>query len=232
MNGSWIVGLLAAISPACLAAANEPVSGTQTMADLLIPKVLAAEYSAYKKSLAGDNGSSDIRACLALLAKSREALAAAAPCSDRKRDAFDAYRQAWGMCLRMRRDSKDKVAQQLIVDQWNSRLKDDGDAVCAQIYALEENWDRTLLTTEFWCLFRQTERAHTISAMSLLFYSRGDPADMKILAGKRDSGLDLKKGRIIQNAINWFECHRRGDDTKGREPAALSPAHEYPPCKE
>ena len=63
------------------------------------------------------------------------------------------------------------------MEKWNRSLGAEGAALAAQIYAASEAWDRGLLTAEFWRVFRETKDLKAISAISYLFYKRGESKD-------------------------------------------------------
>jgi len=205
----------------------QSIATKESMIASTITRVLPAEYAAYKRALSGDNGRNDARASLLLLSQAQEALSRRESSPDRRRDDFDAYRAVWLLCLRLRQASRDHAAQQLVLDEWNNCLKKDGDPISAQLYALVEQWDRELLTSEFWQLLKETTNPQTLSAICVVLYNRGDKGDVERLVKKRDSGIDLHSQQIIQNGINWLK-HRLKADATDPGPAAMGPRPDYP----
>jgi len=200
----------------------------ESMSDLDITKVLPAEYAAYRSALTKDGGVRDAQAALLLLSETRKRLDEARPSVERKREDFNAYHAAWRLCLRHRCESHDPAARQLILDQWNQSLKSNGDAVCSQLYALRDVWDRDLLTDACWQLLRETKNPHTIVAFCALLHANGDETDVDRLAAKRDSEIDVPTRKTIQNSIIWLRYRLTGGPTHAG-PAALPPAAESPP---
>jgi len=153
------------------------------MSEPSIAKVLPEEYAAYEQALTGDGGLNDVRVCLALLAKAREAL----ECSvgEYSQEDINAYCAAWRLCLRTMQNSTDPTARKLILDAWNKSLQEDSDLASLQIYALCEHWDQKLLTDDFWQLLSQTNKKETVFAICYVLYERGNAADI---------------GQLMQNA--------------------------------
>lgn len=184
---------------------------------------MPAEYARYKKLLSGDNRIGDARASIALLPKARRLLETTPAKSGLQMDARAAYSAAWRLCLRLMKESKDPEAQQLIIDQWNKSLKDDGESVALQVYSLSDQWDRRLLTDDFWRSLGDTKCKMTMSSIAYVLYLHGNRDDLDRLKRRRAS---LQEGNelcgIVQNAINYMNYRLAGDFTHPG-PAALGP---------
>ena len=189
------------------------------MRNQAIAKVLPEEYANYEKELKGDSGLSDTQASFLLVSKAKALLGKPAENTSKEEEYNRAYYATWHLCLRMRQNAKDPAVQKLILDQWDSYLREDDKPVPFQIYALT---DRSLLTGDFWKLLQQTKRKKTISAICYVLYHHGDREDAERLTQKRKSGIDVELQEIIQNAINWMNYRLSGDKTNPG-PAAAPP---------
>jgi len=216
--------ILALVNVMSFVNAGNVSKGAENMSEPAIAKILPAEYAAYEQALAGDHGLNDARASIALLSKVKETLGRSLQSHNQEQDSISAYRAAWRLCLRTMRDSKDQAAQKLIVDEWNKSLREDSDATPSQVYALSEQWDRKLLTNDFWQLLRQTNKRKTVSAICYVLYERGNAADAAQLMQKRKSGVDVGLQEGIQNTINYMNYRLSGDTSPG--PAAAPPRME------
>ena len=189
-----------------------------------VAKVLPAEYTAYEQALTGDNGLNNVRACLELLAKAKENLECSLSSNNPEQDSISAYCNAWRQCLRTMQDSTDQTGRpfdgfdkltadcagstplttgqgrQLIIDEWNKSLQEDSDVTPLQIYALSEQWDRGLLTDDFWQLLSQTNKKKTVFAICYVLYEHGNMADIKQLMQNANPTLmwDFRKSYRTQ----------------------------------
>lgn len=215
-----LVGLIFAAGVVALA--NESVSkGGEKMKESSIAKVLPEGYATYEKALAQGNGTNDARASLELLAKAKESLRQSPKITGADQDRIAAYRATWCLCLRAMKESKDETAQRLILDKWNENLAEDDDAVASQVYALSEQWDRRLLTDDFWKTLQQTNNKKMVSAIGYSLYQQGNQDDL-------DRMVKIEKqtpGRGLPNAISWLRYRLSGDKTNPG-PAAAPPRME------
>lgn len=228
MRFLWLVVMSPLAASLCLAGKQNSTKGEGPMSKQMIAAVLPAAHAAYKSALAGDNSVGDAQAAPSLLSKARETLIAASRKSNRVREQFEACWDTWRLCLRLRSNSTEQAARQLIVDQWNKGLREDGDRVRAQLYALSDEWDRDLLTEQFWQLFHQTANPKMISATCYILYVCGDGYAMAQLAKKLDSGIDAQSKGFVLVAMTWIGVRRAGGGAEVR-PRAGCPAPEYPP---
>lgn len=224
MQLTVLVGLIFAAGVVALA--DESVlKGGEKMKEPSIAKVLPEVYVKYEKALSESNETNTVRASLELLSKVKGCLRQSPKSTGENQDLIAAYRATWRLCLRAMKDSKDHTVQRLIQDEWNKRLREDDDAAPSQVYALSEQWDRKLLTDEFWQLLKQTGKKKTMSAFAYVLYEHGDATDAERLMQKRKSGIDIESQAVIQNAINWMNYRLSGDKTNPG-PAAATPRME------
>jgi hypothetical protein len=118
--------------------------------------------------------------------------------------------------------SKDQTTRRVVLDEWNRYLRDDDSSVPSQLYALAEQWDRDLLTEDFYQLLKKTKNKKTIAAIAYAFYEHGNASDADRLLQKRKSGIDIESQQMIQNAINWMN-YRLSGNNKDIYPAAFPP---------
>jgi len=221
----WIT-LLSVVNSLSFAQSQTITKEVESMNDRAITKVVPVEYAAYRNSLTGEKGLNDARASVRLLSQAREVLAKVGPSVERKKEEFDGYLASWHLCLRLTRESHDQAARQFIVGEWNRCLKVDGDAVCAQLYALIGNWDRDLLTDDFWRLFQETKNPETILAFSVLLLAHGNETDIQRMAEKLESNIDGESKNVLKRAMSYRKLKLEAPDHPG--PAQLAPSFKYP----
>jgi hypothetical protein len=119
------------------------------------------------------------------------------------------------------RETKDEAARKTIAERWNESLVD-GALAPSQIYAFARQWDRTLLTDEFWRLLSETKNRKTLSAICYALYEQGTEEDAKKLVQKDKATEDVELRQIIVNALNWIRYKHSGDTTNPG-PAARPP---------
>lgn len=187
-----------------------------------ISNVLPEAFIAYRQQLTGKNDIQDCNALFVLIAKAK--VMRDEPLEDAKaKEARNlAYCSAWRLALYMRQHSKYPAVQKRILEEWNKALRQDDEAAPYQIYALA---DRSLLTDDFWALFKRTTRKKTISSICCMVYGIGNSSDIELLQQKMRSGIDIESQQTIQNAISWRKYRLSGDKTRGM-PAARPPFRE------
>jgi len=225
MKTCLLAGIIMFVNLTGIADEGNVLKGAERMKEPSIAKVFPEEYAAYEKALAQANGTNLVRASLVLLAKAKESLHRTSSTTNVAQDEIKIYRATWLLCLQTMHESKNQTAQRLIVDEWNKSLREDDEAVPSQVYTLVEQWNRNLLTDEFWQLLKQTNKKKTISAISYVLCQYGNSADTDRLMQKRKSGIDKASQGIIQNAINWMNYRLSGDKTNPG-PAAAPPRME------
>lgn len=133
----------------------------------------------------------------------------------------------WKLVIRTLQESKDQTIQHLIVDEWNKSLTADDDAVPAQVYTLADQWDRRLLTDQFWTTLQQTTNRKTVNAFGYVLYHHGNQDDLDHMENieKQAHG---KRG--LMNAINYMRYGlyllNGGDKKTNPGPAARPPMRE------
>lgn len=208
--------ILALVNVVSFVDAENVSKGVENMSEPAIAKVLPAEYAAYEQALTGDHGLNDARASIAFLSKVKETLGRSLSSHSQEQDSISAYRATWRLCLRTMQNSNDRTAQKLIIDEWNKSLREDSAVTPSQVYALSEQWDRKLLSDDFWRLLRQTNNKKTISAICYVLYVHGNQDDAKRLT-------DSHKPET-QNAVNYMNYKLSDDTSPG--PAAAPPRME------
>ena len=216
----WMKYRLSGNNLALKPATAPPVS--ESRCDPAIARVLQADYAIYEKAQTGDRGMDDARACITLMSKAKDLLAAMPVGADQRKDAMNAYCAAWRICLHLMHSSGDEKARQLILDEWNKSLEEDGQCVAAQIFALYEQWDRQLLTAPFWGLFERTNDPKTIEVVSYVLYVYGGQEDVKRLSERLKHETDSHLRRLMVDAINYMRYRLKGDKTDPG-PAAIGP---------
>lgn len=217
MKNAIITSLILTVVINALADGNSPTNSGRAK-EPFIEKSFPVEYANYEKMLAQENGTNDAHAVLELLAKIKNSLGQAAKSSVEERDRNAAYQAGWRLSLQTMTETKDESAQQHILDEWNRSLREDNDAVPSQIYALSEEWNRKLLTDDFWNTLQQTKNRKTVSAIGYALYRHGNQDDLNRMVKIEE----FSPGRGLPNAISWLR-YRLSDDKTNPGPAAAPP---------
>ena len=173
----------------------------------------------------GTNGTNAVRESLDLLSKAKQSLQQTSNAAGEDQARIAAYRAAWSQCLQTMKKSEDQATHRLVLDEWNRCLRDDDSSVPSQVSALAEQWDRNLLTEDFYQLLKKTNNKKTIAAIAYAFYEHGNATDADQLMQIRKSGIDIESQEIVQNAINWMN-YRLSGNNEDLYPAAFPPRKE------
>ncbi|MBN1868577.1 hypothetical protein JW916_14945 [Candidatus Sumerlaeota bacterium] len=187
-------------------------------------KLMPNDLAAYERGLSGDNTVADVQSSLFLLSKAKDLALTPSTEISELRDRHKAYTEAWEICLRARRESGDPQARQTLLEGWNESLRADDVTVPWQLASLlSDEWDRTLLTEDFWRLLQSTKKKKTRSAICSILLSRGESADEERLRQIAKTATDDDLRDVITRTLRYMEYRRQPSDPMNPGPATAPP---------
>ena len=175
------------------------------------------EFNSYRKSLSDNNEPDAARAAIQMISKMRELAGKPSP----HPLVIQSVSTAWVLCLKLFKSCKSKEAQQLILDKWNDSFDREGELLDQQLTALYLEFDRRMLNTHFWELFKESRQTKTMSRICYVLYKHGDRTDAERLQKRFfEMAPDDERRPMIWNAFNCLQWRLAGNDPK-MGPAAV-----------
>lgn len=216
--GILVLFLLSGIR--CLAMDEAPGQSEQRTS--LIKEFQAEEFEVFKKAVVKAVNKTSAKRLLKIISKLKNEIDEETAAEKRKR-LGEAYRAAWEEAIIVWKVTTDPDAKKLILDTWKSSLVESA-SVPYQIGALHYQWDRGLLTDEFWSLLKDSNSVNTVSSICFAIYLRGNDDDIARLEAKETATSNIQIKQVILNALDWRKFKLNGSpDPKDQGPASAPP---------